>query len=1539
MADAPAPPPSEGLRPRPHRVAAQGAGTRPRIPPGRLGDSMLGWVLLVVLAAVVATSVTHVLRERDRYMDMARLRLEGQLRLIGEHVDGLLQTLDLALTALALDLSDEMAHHAALRLHEIDAELHQRLDLLRPHAMELALLAPDGAVLAATAPLPVGIDPLLRRVVLPTHRDLLRDFNLLRLQMPLTGTHGNTPPRMLLSRRVSGSDGSFAGMLVALVNPLSFQDRYQDYDPGETECSVLLDEDSSPLVVWPPGADAACVRASVAVASGAWPYAMSGAMPDVMPDAAPGLVPKSSPDNAPGTPSGMSATSGSETGGTGRPGTSGNGPRTSPDRAYTARRTTLPPEMSSPFDGSPSDALSGKGISVPGMRIVETDDALVAVHQLRSFPFRMTMHTPLDLVLSGWRRQTVANVGMSLALCMAVSLLAWSASRQRGQRLEAETALRHSEARYRTLAENYPGGAIMLFDGSMRCLLADGLGLAGLMLPRQQMEGATPSDVLPPQMALPFEEQLQVALAGSEVTFTMAVGERIHEVRLRPLHEDRETGMPARCMAVLQDITQREEARLALRHSEARLQEAQQIARMGSFELHMDTGAFVWSAGLYEMLGHDPALPPPAPAEVFAIHAPEELGWYHEHVAIVSDEPVTELQRVFPYRTLAGRQGWGQFRCRVTRGPDRLPLHAQGTFQDITSLREAELALRDSEARLNEAQFIARMGSYSVNLRDGEAFWSPGLFRLLDLDPHDGPLVPGEAFRRHAPETAPWFEAFLATPADRPETTALRSFPYVTATGRHGFGRLHLMVRHGADGLPEHIRGTFQDITPLHEAEQALRDSEARLQEAQQIARMGSFDLDLVHDRTDYWSPGLYALLELDPSQPPPPPSRGSAVHSPERTDWFDGLLASRDHAAGTIHSETVSYVTTSGRKGVAHMQAVVQRGPDGAPVRMRGTFQDITRLHEVEQALRDSEARLLEAQLIAGIGSFDFDIAGNTAAYWSPGLYALLEVEPGTPLPRPLEGCHIYAPDYVTQFERMLTEPADEPESIFWDNIPLRTAKGRRMMGQMKAVVQRGPGGRPVRARGAFQDISRLYEAEQALQRAKEEAESANELKSQFVANISHEMRTPLSGILGIVDVALSRLHDTMPPAQDSEQAHYLSMIRNVSEGLLHVINDLLDFSRMEAGRLGLDQVEYDLRAAVSDALAPLAVQAERKGLSLTVHIDAGAPARLQGDPLRLRQVLVNLAGNAVKFTDTGSVHVDVHRNARCPRPGGCLRFTVQDTGPGITADKLPLLFESFSQADGSHTRRHSGSGLGLAISRHIVRLQGGDIGVDSTPGQGSRFWFTLPMDKDAPQGAADPTDLRLTGPNLPNRSGGPARPETSGHSEQVAPGTQGTDAHDAEEADRPLCVLLAEDNDLNREFLSFFLQERGYEVHLAIDGQEALDRLRGGCAPDATADGGMQRPPFDVVLMDVQMPVVSGLEATRRIREAAAQGAAWANVPVIALTAHAMQGDRDRFLAEGMDDFVAKPVNRDALFAAIERQVARYRERRNGGSSQSSA
>ncbi len=1469
----------------------RGPGPRRPTPPKQLGDSMLGWVLLVVLAVVVATSAAHVLRERERHMDTARLRLEGQLRLTGEHIGGLLQAMDLSLATLALDV----AEHGAESPAKLAAMLRQRLDMLRPQALELAWISPDGSLKASTsANAPPFHGPTIA-TLLAAHRDLLLDFYLVRLPEPSPGPHQPAPPRMLLSRRVSNAGGGFDGALMALVNPVSLHDRYADTGQDRAECTVLFDEGGAPLVVWPPNAETVCVRTAVVAFASA------------------------SQDDR--------------------------------DRAGSPPDQVAPPDQEAPdspappaLDGAPFDDIPGKGIADPDLRVVETPEALVGIAQLRDFPFHIAMYTRLDLVLSAWRRQALTNVGMTLTLCLAVSLLAWSASRQRGQRLQTEIALRRSEARYRTLAENYPGGAIMLFDGAMRCLLADGQGLAGLLSPRERLEGSLPSDVLPPQAALHFEEQLQAALLGSEVTFTMAVDERIHEVRLRPLHEDRETGMPARCMAVLQDITQREADRMALRRSESRLQEAQQIARMGSFELHLDTGAFLWSAGLYEMLGHDPALPPPSPSEVFAIHAPEELGWFHEHVAAISDQPVTELQRVFRYRTQGGRQGWGQFRCRVTRGADRLPLHAQGTFQDITSPRETELALRDSEARLNEAQFIALMGSYSVNLRGGDAFWSPGLFRLLERDPQDGSLTPTEAFRRHAPDSAPWFEAFLATPADRQETTTQRSFAYVSATGRPGFGRLQLMARHGADGLPEQIWGTFQDITALHEAEQALRASEARLQEAQQIARMGSFDLDLAHDRADYWSPGLYALLELDPSQPPPSPSQGSAIHSPERADWFDALQTSRDLAPETIHSETVPYVTASGCKGVAHMQAVVQRGPDGTPVRMRGTFQDITRLHQVEQALRDSDARLQEAQLIAGLGSFDFDLANNVATYWSPGLFALLEVEPGTPLPSPLEGCRIYAPDYAAQFERMITEPADEPESVFWDNIPLRTAKGRRMMGQMKAVVQRGPDGKPVRARGAFQDISRLHDAEQALQRAKEEAESANELKSQFVANISHEMRTPLSGILGIADVALSRLHDTAPTGHDDEQARYLSMIRNVSEGLLHVINDLLDFSRMEAGRLGLDQVEYDLRAAVNDALAPLAVQAERKGLSLTVHLDAAVPARLQGDPLRLRQVLVNLAGNAVKFTDTGSVHVDVRRNATCPRPGGCLRFTVQDTGPGIPADKLPLLFESFSQADGSHTRRHSGSGLGLAISRHIVRLQGGDIGVDSTPGEGSSFWFTLPLDKDAPQGADAHTDLRLTNPDSAGHPDSPARQAQEVQGTQGTQGTQETGSHGGQEVAHPLRVLLAEDNDLNREFLTFFLNDRGYEVHMAIDGQEALNRLREGCpvgtgiATDSEIgeiEGSGEaagRAPFDVVLMDVQMPVVSGLEATRRIREAAALGAAWADVPVIALTAHAMQGDRDRFLAEGMDDFVAKPVNREALFAAIETQVARYRAKRGG-------
>ena len=391
-----------------------------------------------------------------------------------------------------------------------------------------------------------------------------------------------------------------------------------------------------------------------------------------------------------------------------------------------------------------------------------------------------------------------------------------------------------------------------------------------------------------------------------------------------------------------------------------------------------------------------------------------------------------------------------------------------------------------------------------------------------------------------------------------------------------------------------------------------------------------------------------------------------------------------------------------------------------------------------------------------------------------------------------------------------------------------------------------------------------RLQAQESELRDAKERAEDASRMKSDFLANMSHEIRTPMNAIVGMTHLALRS-------AQDARQRDYLHKIQQSSHHLLGLINDILDFSKIEANKLTLEHIDFPI-AKVLDTFANLiADRAAAKGLALSFDVAPEVPQMVVGDPLRLGQVLINYGNNAVKFTHKGEIHVSVavaQQDARHVT----LRFAVRDTGIGLTQEQMSELFQSFQQADTSISRRYGGTGLGLAIVRRLAELMGGTVGVDSRVGEGSTFWFTARVERSllgAPRVAT-------------NNPSVPAQPTRAINTEGAR-------------------ILAVDDNEVNLQIARELLQEYGIQVDTAVDGEQALHLVRA--------------EPYDLVLMDVQMPVMDGLAATRAIRQMPDR----MGVPIVAMTANAMDQDRDECLAAGMNDFLPKPIDPDRLLTLV--------------------
>ncbi len=560
---------------------------------------------------------------------------------------------------------------------------------------------------------------------------------------------------------------------------------------------------------------------------------------------------------------------------------------------------------------------------------------------------------------------------------------------------------------------------------------------------------------------------------------------------------------------------------------------------------------------------------------------------------------------------------------------------------------------------------------------------------------------------------------------------------------------------------------------------------------------------------------------------------------------------------------------------------------PDGL---IYGIARDITQSRMAEEALKESERRyrtlaerkraeealrrqtllLKRAEELAHVGHWRITMPEGRLE-WSDEVYRIHGIDPGDFELTVENAINAYHPEDRKRVEESVKEAVEAGKDFEFE---LRIIRGD---GAIRNVMARGEctldeHGMVSSVFGVFMDITERKGAEEVLKQAKETAEAAARARSQFLANMSHEIRTPMNGVIGMTSLLLNTDLST-------EQREYVEVVRSSGDALLTIINDILDFSKIEAGRIELEEHPFDLRACVSDAVDLLAKAAREKDLRLACLVDPDVPSMLVTDSTRLRQIIVNLVSNAVKFTAQGEVTVSVRAERG---EGGVYRLGVSvcDTGIGIAPAQLDRLFQPFVQGDASTTRRYGGTGLGLSICKKLCQLLGGDIGVESEVGVGSTFHFSITA-RAVEEAEAPASDAAMP-------------------LAEDAPPTPGQNAPEA----GALHILLAEDNVVNQKVALRMLERLGYRADVASNGREAVEAL--------------YRQRYDVVLMDVQMPQMDGLEVTGCVR---AELPAERQPYIVALTANAMKGDRERCLEAGMDDYLSKPVKLDALREALGR------------------
>jgi PAS domain S-box-containing protein len=932
-------------------------------------------------------------------------------------------------------------------------------------------------------------------------------------------------------------------------------------------------------------------------------------------------------------------------------------------------------------------------------------------------------------------------------------------------------------------------------------------------------------------------------------------------------------------VGVFQDVTERKEAERERERLTLRVGLATQSARVGIWDWDMVANSIVCDPMMHALYGF-------AEGDVFplfetwlaAVHDDDRERVSQKLTQAASNRApfATAFRIVWPNADVHHIQAAGVVICSRTGAPERMI----GTNWDVTEVRTLNAQLRQEKeaqerltARVNLATSATQVGIWEWDVRTGAVDWDPIMYRIFGIDPARGPATyqtwaatlhsddreRAEGELAQAAASAPTFES---------------EFRVVWPDGQVRNIRVVAVIVRDANGLVESMIGTNWDVTEartltlqLSAAAELDRATATMLQEknrllamAEELAQVGHWRLDVTSSEL-FWSDELYRTFGIPKTLELTRETAITAYHPDDR----ERVLATLDRAIATKspYKSEARIVRPDG--SIRHVISIAQPefGSDGSGVAIAGAFQDVTEAKDAERERLRLLERVRAAAHAGEVGIWEWDLLTD-GVVWDPTVFALYgRSEQAGP-----QTAEIWKRAFHPEDEEPTTRAIagaidghtllDVEYRVLWPNGETHYLRCRGMV--------TAQAGEPVRMLGTAWDVTefrnlaiqlheekgRLLKTVDMWMAAKQVADDANRAKSNFLANMSHEIRTPMNGIIGLTSLLLDV--DLAP-----EHEAHLRLIADAGRSLLAIINDILDLSKVEAGKVDLEAIPFSPAGMVHGALALVRGEALKKGVALDITIAPNVPGWVNGDPTRLRQILLNLLSNALKFTERGRVGVTV----RCEPQAGSdlLRFEISDTGIGIAPENQHLLFENFSQVDRSNARKFGGSGLGLAISRRLAEAMSGTIGVTSEVGTGSVFWFTAQL------------------------------PTTAAPMRSAIGGRRRTDIVARH-------ILLVDDNPLNQIVGQAMLAKDGHVVVVVADGLEAL--------------AAVQERSFDLMLMDMQMPVMDGMEATRRIREL---DTSVRNIPIVALTANVMDEEIVSCREAGMNDHLAKPIDRDRL------------------------